>query len=387
MTKTNGSHTKLIRSRRIITGVSGQKPIDDACMIHDGKKLLRIGRYKDLKTFHAGEIQEMGEVTLTPGLLNAHAHMNLSGLKGKTVSGEGFVPWLLSMIKNNYKETDDTAIKKAITEFMAHGGCGVGDITSVANIKIAERFTQQGLYFTCFCEAFGFVSPALPMESIPYSNHYCAAITGAGHALHTTSAYTVRQIKTQSLQRGLAFSIHLAEHDDEIDMLMGKETKFHELLRQAHMMDETYRPPMESPVAHAERLGLLDRSTLAVHCVKVSDEDIDILAAHGTHVCLCPRSNAFIGVGRAPMEKILAAGINTSLGTDSLASNHDLNLWNELSYFIQDLDQKISIEAAIGLITYNPARALLMDRWLGSLEQGKRFVYAVMPPEVEKLFC
>ena len=356
-------------------------------MIHDRKKLLCVGRYKDLKTLHTGEIQDLGESTLTPGLLNAHAHMKLSGLKGKTVSGQGFVPWLISMIKNNYQQTDDTAVKKAITQFMDHGGCGVGDIISVTDMKITDIFIRQGLYFTCFCEAFGFIPPALPMAPIPYSNDYCAAITAAGHALHTTSATTLQKIKNQSRQRGLAFSIHMSEHDDEIDMLMGKKTKFHELLRQGKMIDETYRPPMESPVAHARQLGLLDRSTLAVHCVKVSDKDIEILAAHGTHVCLCPRSNAFIGVGRAPMEKILNAGINTSLGTDSLASNHDLNLWNELSYFVQELDQKISIEAAMALITNNPARALGMDRWLGSLEQGKRFIYAVMPPEVERLFC
>jgi len=387
LSEKNGSQIKLTRSRRIITGVPGQKTIDDGGMIHDQKKLSAIGRYKDLKGFHSGEIKDLGEVTITPGLINAHCHMKLSGLKGKTVSGEGFVPWLVSMIKNNYKETDSAAVKKAIAEFMAHGGCGVGDITSVADIKTTDVFTEQGLYFTCFCEAFGFVPPALPMEAIPYTSTNGAVITGAGHALHTTSAHTLQQIKTQSLQRTLPFSIHLAEHDDEIDILMGKETKFHELMRRGNMINETYIPPMESPVAHAQRLGLLDRSTLAVHCVKVSDEDINILAAHGTHVCLCPRSNAFINVGRAPMEKILNAGINTSLGTDSLASNQDLNLWHELSYFIQELDQKISIEAAMAMITCNPARALLMDRWLGSLEQGKRFIYAVMPPEVERLFC
>ena len=386
MSKTNAPQTKLTRCRRIITGIQGQKPIEDACMIHDQKTLSAIGRYKDLKSLHTGKIQDLGEVTLTPGLLNAHAHMNLSGLKGKTVSGQGFVPWLTSMIKNNYKQTDYPAVKKAISQFMDHGGCGVGDITSVENIKISEIFTQEGLYYTCFCEAFGFIPPAIQMEEIPYTSKDCASITGAGHALHTTDPDTLQQIKTQSLQKGLPFSIHLAEHDDEVDMLMGKKTKFHELMHQANMIDDSYRPPMESPVAHAKRLGLLDRYTLAVHCVKVSDEDINILAAHDTHVCLCPRSNAFIGVGRAPMENILTAGINTSLGTDSLASNHDLNLWNELAYFIQQLDLKLSIETAVALITCNPARALLMDRWLGSLEQGKRFIYAVMPPEVETLF-
>ncbi len=387
MSKTNGAQIELIRSRRMITGVPGQKIIDDACMIHDHKKLLRVGRYKELKILHTDKVQDLGEVTITPGLLNAHCHMKLSGLKDKTVSGQGFVPWLVSMIKNNYTETDYHAVRKAITEFMDHGGCAVGDITSVADIKIADIFTQQGLSFICFCEAFGFIPPGLPMADIPYIANGCAAIAGAGHALHTTSSQTLQQIKAQDSQRGLPFSIHLSEHDDEVDMLMGKQTAFHDLLLKGNLIDTSYIPPMKRPVAYAAELGLLDRSTLAVHCVKLDDEDIEILSAHGSHVCLCPRSNAFIGVGRAPMEKILTAGINVSLGTDSLASNHDLNLWNELSYFIQELDQEISIEAAVGLITSNPARALLMNRWLGSLEKGKRFIYAVMPPEVEILFC
>ncbi len=143
---------------------------------------------------------------------------------------------------------------------------------------------------------------------------------------------------------------------------------------------------MKTPVEYGRDLNLLDSSTLAVHCVQVSDSDLQILHETGANICLCPRSNDFIGVGRAPFEKILATEINVCLGTDSLASNYDLNLWNELSFFIREIDLEFSISEAVQLLSHNPAQALLMADRLGTLAKGKIWKYAIMPDEVVGLF-
>ncbi|MBI9091709.1 MAG: amidohydrolase family protein [Desulfobacterium sp.] len=160
---------------------------------------------------------------------------------------------------------------------------------------------------------------------------------------------------------------------------------FYKLLEENNLLGENYSPPMKTPVEYVRDLGLLDNTTLAVHCVHLTDKDLEILAATGTNVCLCPRSNEFIGVGRGPWEKILAAGICVSLGTDNLASNHDLNLWNELSYFIREINMDLSMSDAIPLVTHNPAKALLLNDRLGTLEKGKLWKYAVMPDKMADL--
>ena len=383
--KNRASKPQLARCKQIITGIFEQPPIDNGGIIHDGNTILGVGPYNQMKKECSGTIIDLGGVTIVPGLVNAHCHLKLSKLEGKTTPGQGFVSWLLSMLANDYRQTDYDAVEKAVIEARDQGICCFGDILTTMDTKIADILTEYRVYHICFCEAFGF----LPIDdecAIPYGKSEYGAIAGAGHALHTTSPDVLQKIKIQDQKKGLPFSIHMSEHEDETGMLMGEKTGFYKLLEENNMLGNKYFPPMKTPVEYGQDLGLLDRSTLAVHCVQVTDKDIEILAKTCTNVCLCPRSNAFIGVGRAPWEKILSAKICVSLGTDSIASNYDLNLWNELSYFIRKIDQNLSMSEAIGLITRNPAKALLMDDRLGTLEKGKVWKYAVMPEETADLF-
>ena len=381
MLENNKIKIQTIRCKRIITGNPCHPPIDDGCIVHDGHIIHGVGSYSELKTTCSGEVTDLGEVTMVPGLVNAHCHLKLSKLKGKTVSGQGFIPWLLSMMAHNYSETDFDAVEKAVIEAKEQGLYCFGDILTHQDGKIIDILIKLGVYHTCFIEAFGFLPAPPPIKKLFYGKGPLGAIAGAGHALHTTSSAMLQEIKRQDSKNRLPFSIHMAEHEDEVGMLVGEKNSFYKLLEQNNLLGE-YVPPMKTPIEYARDLGLLDNTTLAVHCVKVSDPDIEILAHTGTNVCLCPRSNDFIGVGRAPWEKILDAGICVCLGTDSIASNHDLNLWNELSYFIERLDRPISISEAISLITLNSARALLMNDRLGSLEKGKVFCHSIMPENV-----
>ncbi|SMC72484.1 Cytosine/adenosine deaminase [Desulfocicer vacuolatum DSM 3385] len=374
---------EYIRCKQIITGNPCQEPIDNGCIVHDGHVIHGVGTYSQFKNACSGEVTDLGSVTIVPGLVNAHCHLELSKLKGKTVSGEGFIPWLLSMMAHNYREIDFIAVEQAVIAARDQGVCCYGDIVTPQNGKIIDILTNLGIYHTCFFEAFGFL-PAVSQAGIfPHGKTDLGAVAGAGHALHTTHPAMLKEIKRKDSKMGLPFSIHMAEHEDEIGMLMGEKNSFYKLLEQNNLLGQ-YVPPMKTPIEHGRDLGLLDSTTLAVHCVKVSDKDIETLANTATNVCLCPRSNEFIGVGRAPWEKFLDAGIRVCLGTDSIASNHDLNLWNELSYFLKRIEQSVSISEAISLITLNPARALLMDHKLGSLEKGKIFSYAVMPESIIK---
>ena len=342
MLENNTITIQIIRCKRIITGNPCHPPIDDGCIVHDGHIIHGVGSYSELKNTCSGKVTDLGAVTMVPGLVNAHCHLKLSKLKGKTVSGQGFIPWLLSMMAHNYSETDFDAVEKAVIEVKEQGICCFGDILTHQDGKIIDILTALGVSHTCFVEAFGFLEAVPPIKKLPYGKAPLGAIAGAGHALHTTSSAMLQEIKRQDSRNRLPFSIHMAEHEDEAGMLMGEKNNFYKLLEKNNLLGK-YVPPMKTPIEHARDLGLLDTTTLAVHCVKVSDRDIEILSHTGTNVCLCPRSNDFIGVGRAPWEKILDAGIRVCLGTDSIASNHDLNLWDELTYFLERLERPISI--------------------------------------------
>ena len=120
---------------------------------------------------------------------------------------------------------------------------------------------------------------------------------------------------------------------------------------------------------------------LAVHVVHVSKSDIDLLKLRGASVCLCPRSNAVIGVGRADPRAFLDAGLRCCLGTDSLASAPDLDLWEELRALLGLTG--LTLAEAARLLTANPANVFGFSR-LGRFAQGCDPRYAVVPPDLEK---
>ena len=241
----------------------------------------------------------------------------------------------------------------------------------------------SGLFFVVFCEAIGETVPKRTF--IPSGEFDAGLISVAGHSLYTTHRDVLRAAKAETRDKGLPFSLHLAEHDDEVAIMAGTPSPFLDLLQtRGRLLD--FEPPKLRPVQQAAALGLLDATTLAVHCVKVTDEDIETVRASGATVCLCPRSNEFIGVGRAPWEKWVASGTPVCLGTDSLASNHDLDLWNEAVYLKRNFKGELSFRDLLAMITRTPAAVMGVGHLLGTLESGKVAALALVPDTIHQLY-
>lgn len=241
---------------------------------------------------------------------------------------------------------------------------------------------EMGFY--AYCEAIGTQVPADEAKFFPQKEFGYGYAAGAGHALYSTAPELLKAVKDADSNSGLPYSIHLAENEEEDEIVAQGTGAFAEMLKGAGMLADCGSKGL-TPVEYADSIGLLDKNTLAVHCVRVGDSDIKTLADRGVNICLCPRSNEYIGEGRAPWEKIMSSGINTCLGTDSIASNHDLNLWNELKFLIENLQISISPYEALALVTSNSAKALNIDDQYGSLEKGRRAVFATVPPTLEDL--
>ena len=181
----------------------------------------------------------------------------------------------------------------------------------------------------------------------------------------------------------LPSSVHLAESPEEVELLDSGEGPWRQLLERLGAWDPGWTPPECSPVQYLEQMRVLDSKLLAVHLVESSDDDLDVLRARGTTVVTCPRSNRYVGVGDPPATRFYRSGVAVAVGTDSLASNDDLNLFAELAA-LRRLAPSVPAAMLLDSATLVGARALGLETSAGTIEPGKlaRLIAVALPPEV-----
>ncbi|NCC24107.1 MAG: S-adenosylhomocysteine deaminase [Deltaproteobacteria bacterium] len=313
-----------------------------------------------------------------PALINAHSHLELSHLRGLVARGQGFEVWVSSLVELNLMNQDSGTLDQAVAEMRDSGVVHVADTCSRQPEPVAEALTRAGLSFHLLMERIGFKDRCPDVET-PLPTTAAHAIP-SGHALYSTAPTILSAAKAETRARNQPFSIHLAEHPGETELLLSGSGPLRQLLAK-RILPSGYAHPGHSPVDHAQRLGLLDAKTLAVHCVHLNDRDIALLVDSGATVCLCPRSNAYIGVGQARWTDLLQTEIPLCMGTDSLASNDDLRLWSEAVFLQSHLENPLGLERLVPMLTAVPARVLGLEN-LGQVVSGKNAALTRVPDDV-----
>jgi cytosine/adenosine deaminase-related metal-dependent hydrolase len=321
-----------------------------------------------------------GSAVLMPALVNAHTHLELTGLKGKISGGGGFLAWVRKMIP--IRESLGMA---ALAESSTHGiaelkdwGCGaVGDISTFG--LTWEALAGSGLCGVWFREYLG---GAIPDET--HCGDQSGQITAslAGHAPHTTHPEVLKRLKSQTRAHDLPFSIHLAESDEESEFLAAGQGQWADFLNERGVDFSSWGLPAGTPAAYADRLGLLDENTLAVHMIHAGKTDFEILKNRGVSVCICPRSNHRL-YGRLPdVPGMLKAGLAPCLGTDSLASADTLNLFDDMAFLSQNFPSLTPADI-LAMSTVTGARALKLEGRLGTLSPGKYAWFVRIPVQAK----
>ncbi|MYL82700.1 amidohydrolase family protein [Desulfovibrio aerotolerans] len=378
-----GDAPRAVIARTALTMVPGAAPLDDAAVILAGRRVLDIGPRRLVLRGFCGPTTDLGaQAVLVPGLLNAHSHLELSHLGAHSPSGAGFCAWVAWLMGQNLHALSPAALNAAVAETAGCGVAAVIDIGSRAGPAVAAALGRAGLQGLVCHEFLGWRS--LAATGVPPALDAAVgdglAATVSGHALYSTSPDNLRQGQALCRARGTPFSLHLAEHPGEVELFASGTGEFAALLR-GRLLPKGWRAPGRTPTAEALAQGLLGPDTLAVHAVHLSATDVALLANSGATVCLCPRSNARIGVGVADVAALVAAGVPLALGTDSLASNDDLDLWNEVRALLA-VHPGLPGSVVLDALTTTPARLLGRAHDLGRLVPGAVGGVAVIPPDL-----
>ena len=324
--------------------------------------------------------RDLGNVVLLPGLINAHVHLELSWLRGRVPPANRFTDWVKQLVatRRGVERPDDPSVvepmRAAIAELQASGTVAVGDISNSLASPAAMR--AAGLDGLVFHELLGFKERdgALIARTHDARAGASAAVrfSLAPHAPYSTSPELFRAIRAavDASPCGI-MSVHLGESPEETELLTTGGGPWRSMLEFIGVWRDDWQAPGCGPVEYLDGLAVIDRNTLVVHGVQFDDSALARLAAIGATLVTCPRSNQWVGVGVPPIERFYRSGVAVAVGTDSLASVEDLNLFSELKtmrWIAPGMPATKLLESA----TLTGARALGLGDQLGSLTPGKR---------------
>lgn len=376
-----------------------ERPIRDGWVAVDRGRVVAYGAYGPVvrrAPADGAQVVDLGEVAVMPGLVNAHTHLELSYLRDEVPPASEFVTWIRNLIAVRRGHPDPKApeivdaISRAVTECVVCGTAVVGDITNtLASVPALAGSVLAGVVFY---ELIGF-NPPDPQGLVDAASREIQAlrttdnvrISLAAHAPYSVAPLVFRAIRKAIDRDPFApCSVHLAESAEEVEFIRSGKGPWRDLLEELGAWDPAWVAPQVSPVQFLDDAGFLDARVMAVHGVQATPFDLQRLAARGTTLVTCPRSNGHTGAGAPPIAEFYEAGVRVAIGTDSLASAPDLNVFSELAA-IHALAPTVPAAKLIESATIEGARALGFEGDYGTIDPGKlaRLLAVSVPPELD----
>lgn len=313
---------------------------------------------------------------LTPGFVNAHCHLELSHMKGAIEPQKGFIEFAKKIIPSRnhaHLQARTEAMQQADKEMWENGVVAVGDICNTGE-SIAVKKNSR-MHYHSFVELLGLqplgaraaFGEGLEVYNTCLKNNLPASL--APHAPYSTSLELIKLIAEFDAANKIPLSIHNQESQEETDFSMGLPGGFYNLYAYLGIDISWYKAPRRSSIKAFGPL-VKNQHSILVHNTCTSAEELNELKSNPVFWCLCPLSNLYIESRLPEFSKFEPVKNNLCLGTDSLASNTQLNMLAEANELLK-FPQVFSTQEVLRLLTSQGARALSLEKNYGHLIPGK----------------
>jgi aminodeoxyfutalosine deaminase len=374
------THTSALYSAPWVLPITSPAIRNGAVAVKDGR-IEAVGPVAEIRTEFGGRELIKCQGVLMPALVNAHIHLELSHLTAirRPAAGQKMCDWIEDLIRarGNCKLTTEERERYRQQALQDQHRSGVILLADIGNepypsIPDLPDFPLV-LHFREFLAPTILATEAAKtaLEGLPDS------VAATPHAPYSTSPELIRVLKKRARRLGQVISLHVAESASEIEFLRSTTGSFRDFLERRGAWDATFLPggnDLDGTVMYLQQLGVLDSKTLCVHCVHITENEMYLLVEKDAHVCLCPGSNRFLRVGKAPVESMLRHGLLPGLGTDSIASNKTLDLWREMR-IIREEYPEVDPGEILGMATLGGAAALQCEDDFGSLSPRRRAIF------------
>lgn len=371
----------VVSSKYLIPVIPEEEVLEDAAIAVKDGIILEVGKTTVIEAkYMPKERLDLGHQLITAGFVNAHTHAGMTHMRGMAEDLQ-LADWLANEIwpaESKFVDHEFTrdGTELAVAEMIKSGVTCLVDMYFFPEAA-EEVFNKVGIramlgvplldFPTNYAKDFdeGLAKAVALMERNGNSNlvKFCVG----PHAPYTVADENLLKAWTMAKKYQVPFTIHLHETFSEVDdSTHGRQS-----------MSKHRSEQLCSPVMNFHRLGLIDPTLVAVHMTQLTDAEIAILAEKKANVVHCPESNLKLASGFCPVQKLLDAGVNVCLGTDSAASNNDLSMLGEiktaalLGKMVAKDARAMKGQTTIRMATINGAKACGLQDVTGSLEIGK----------------
>ena len=360
----------IIRARAVVT-MDGE-PLANGAVAIEGNRITAVGSWPEVRAANVGEVIDLGERVLLPGLINAHCHLDYTLLRDAIPPQPSFADWIQSINARKAALTADDYVRSIQAGLAEAADFGT---TTIANLEAFPELADKAYatrmrtwWFAEMIDARTPVAPATVLDSLGKSASKLGGVGLAPHAPFTASKKLYAETAALSAQRNIPATTHLAESVEEMEMFRAGRGALFDFMK-------SIGRPMEdcgqrTPLGLMLRSDVLDERWIVAHLNELAPGDFELLARGPRfHVVHCPRSHAYFGHAPFALQKLRALGFNIALGTDSLASNQDLSLFSEMRQLCAT-EPSLRADEILAMATANAAAALGQARALGRLRDG-----------------
>ena len=358
----------IVRARTIVT-MDGA-PIENGAVAISGNRIMDLGSFDEVKGRNSGEIVDLGEQVLLPGLINAHCHLDYTCLRGKIPPQKSFADWIRAINAEKAKLSGADYLSSITEGFAEAKRFGT---TTVANLTAFPELISQihsPIRTWWFAELIDVRSPEqanglvdLAIESLKPAENWGLA----PHALFTASADLYRCSEEIARRESILLTTHLAESPEEMEMFRDGSGALYNFMKSIgrDVSDCGGMTPLAAFIGIGRALPI---EWIVAHLNELAESDFDLLgrSTRKFHVAHSPRSHHYFAHSRFPFERLRALKFNVCLATDSLASNESLSLFAEMRAF-QRNEPGLSPDKIFEMVTVNPALALDQSRHGGTM--------------------
>lgn len=353
-------------------------------MLGSGSVLItdEAGTVKDIvMRADAGDGVEQFDGIISPGFINCHCHLELSHLHGAVPRNTGLPQFLLSVVKNRFADEENiaSAMNNAELYMKEKGIVAVGDISNTTHSLQIKK--KNNIYYHNFIEALGFADARADESfntALEVYSKFIAEDTAHKTSIVPHSPYSVSDRLFQLInehEKGSLLSIHNQESIAETEFFTTGKGELVELYKALNIDIEHFVPSKQSSLIRSIIKITGDHSLILVHNVNTTADDLDAIR-RGRNLpqlfwCLCPNANVYINGHLSDVVLLKNFNCKLVVGTDSLASNAQLSILEELKTLQQSFD-KLDTAELLRWATINGAEALRIDERFGSFENGKQ---------------